>query len=78
MGLRNDTDLIKVDDRFPEVGLLLVEVPHTDLTEVTWMVFVQIGPVVVLTTGHTTTSGIYINSRNRLVSLLCDEIETIY
>lgn len=37
--------------------LLLVEVSHTDLTEVTRMVFVDVRSVVVLTTGHTTTTG---------------------
>lgn len=37
--------------------LLLVEVPHTNLTEVTGMVLVDVGTVVVLTTSHTTTTG---------------------
>jgi len=36
---------------------MLLTVPHTNLTEVTGMVLVDVGPVVVLTTGHTTTSG---------------------
>lgn len=35
-----------------------VEATHTDLTEVTRMVLVEVGPVVVLTTGHTTTTGV--------------------
>jgi hypothetical protein len=39
------------------VVLELVEVSHTDLSEVTGMVFIQVGSVVVLTTGHTTTTG---------------------
>lgn len=30
--------LVEVDNRLPEVVLLLVEVPHTNLTEVTGMV----------------------------------------
>lgn len=34
-----------------------MEVSHTDFTEVTRMVLVEIGSVVVLTTGHTTTTG---------------------
>ena len=34
-----------------------MEVPHTDLSEVTGMIFVEIGAVVVLTTGHTATTG---------------------
>lgn len=35
-----------------------MEVAHTDLTEVTGMVLVHVGSVVVLTTGHTTTTGV--------------------
>jgi hypothetical protein len=34
-----------------------VEVPHTNLTEVTRVVLVDIGTVVVLATGHTATTG---------------------
>jgi hypothetical protein len=49
--------LVKVDDWLPEVVLLLVEVPHTDLSEVTWMVLVHVGSVVMLTTSKTTTTG---------------------
>jgi hypothetical protein len=33
-----------------------VEVPHTNLTEVTGMVLVDVSTVVVLTTGHTATT----------------------
>ena len=36
---------------------LLVEVSHTDLSEVTWMVLIQIGSVVMLTTCETSTTG---------------------
>ena len=43
-------------------------VPHTDLTEVTGMVLVEVGPVVVLTTGQTTTS--------RMLSVLSDTTVT--
>ena len=50
--------LVKVDDWLPELVLGLVEVSHTDFTEVTWMILVQVGSVVVLTTGHTTTTGV--------------------
>ena len=35
-----------------------MEVPHTDLTEVTGVVLVEVSAVVVLTTGHTTTTGV--------------------
>jgi hypothetical protein len=38
------------------VVLLLVEVAHTDLSEVTRMVLVHVGTVVVLTTSKTTTT----------------------
>lgn len=51
------TYLVEVDCRLPELLLGLVEVPHTDLTEVTGVVLVEVGAVVVLTTGHTTTTG---------------------
>ena len=34
-----------------------MEVPHTDLTEVTGVVLVDVGAVVVLTTSHTATTG---------------------
>jgi len=34
-----------------------VKVPHTDFTEVTRVVLVHVGAVVVLTTGKTTTTG---------------------
>ena len=37
--------------------LLLVEVSHTNLSEVTWMVLVHVGSVVVLTTSKTSTTG---------------------
>jgi hypothetical protein len=50
------TDLVEIDDWLPEVGFLLVEVPHTDFTKVTWMILVEIGSVVVLATSHTTTT----------------------
>lgn len=62
-----------------------VEASHTDLTEVTRMVLVEVGTVVVLTTGHTTTTGVLENedrssvlpiSRIRLLSLLCRLWET--
>lgn len=49
---------LQVDLGLPEVVSLLVEVSHTNLTEVTWVVLVQVGSVVVLTTSHTTTTWI--------------------
>ena len=56
--------LVEVDDRLPEGVLHLVEISHADLSEVTWMVFVEIGAVVMLATGHTTTT--------RMLSVLAD------
>jgi hypothetical protein len=47
-----------------------VEVSHTDLSEVTGMVLVDVGPVVVLTTGHTTTTGM-------LAVLSCEELDIV-
>lgn len=49
--------LVEVDDRLPEEVTHLVEVPHTDFTEVTRMVLVHVGAVVVLATGETATTG---------------------
>jgi hypothetical protein len=58
LGGDESPELVEVDDGLPEVVLLLVEVPHTNLTEVTRMVLVHVGTVVVLTTGKTTTTGV--------------------
>ena len=51
------TNLVQVDDGLPFVVALEVEVAHTDFTEVTGMVLVEVGTVVVLTTSKTTTTG---------------------
>lgn len=50
------TYLVEVDRRPPVLLVRVVEVPHTDLTEVTGVVLVDVGAVVVLTTGHTATT----------------------
>jgi hypothetical protein len=47
---------VQVDDGAVEFVHLLVEVPHTDLTEVTRVVLVEVNAVMVLTTGVTTTT----------------------
>lgn len=60
--------LLQVDLRSPEVVSLLVEVSHTNLTEVTGVVLVHVGSVVVLTTSHTTTT--------RVLSVLADSTLT--
>ena len=52
-----ETYLIEVDSWLPELVLSLVEVSHTNFSEVTRMVLVDVGAVVVLTTGHTATTG---------------------
>jgi hypothetical protein len=49
--------LVKVDDWLPEVVSLLVEISHSDLSKVTWMVLVHVRSVVMLTTSKTTTTG---------------------
>jgi hypothetical protein len=36
---------------------LLMEIPHSDLPKVTWMVFVQVRSVVVLSTSKTSSTG---------------------
>jgi hypothetical protein len=51
------TYLVNVDGGLPELLVGLVEVTHTDLTEVTGVELVNVGTVVVLTTGHTATTG---------------------
>jgi hypothetical protein len=53
---RIKTNLVQVDDGLPFVVALEVEMAHTDFTKVTGMVLVEVGTVVVLTTGHTTTT----------------------
>ena len=57
------TDLVQVDDWLPEVVALLVEVSHTNLSEVTGMVFIHVGSVVMLTTSETTTTGMLATMR---------------
>lgn len=60
--------LLQVDLWLPEVVSLLVEVSHTNLSEVTWMVLVHVGSVVVLTTSLTTST--------RVLSVLTDSTLT--
>ncbi len=52
-------DFVNVDDGTVVEGgvVMLVEVPHTNLAEVTGMVLVEVDSVMMLTTGITTTSG---------------------
>lgn len=60
--------LVNVDGRSEVVVGQNVVVPHTDLTEVTGMVLVEVGSVVVLTTGLTSTT--------RRLSVLADTTVT--
>jgi len=50
--------LVQVDDRAVVVVLLLVEVAHTDLSEVSRVVLVEHDPVVVLSSGVTASTGV--------------------
>lgn len=56
-----DTHLVDVDLRLPLLVAEKVEAAHTNLTKVTRVVLVDVGSVVVLTTGHTTTTGVLLN-----------------
>ena len=49
--------LIQVDDRLPELILQFVEVPHAHFSEITGMVFVEICSMMMLSTRHTTSTG---------------------
>jgi hypothetical protein len=49
--------LIEIDDRLPKVISLPVEISHSDLSKVTWMVLVHVCSVVMLTTSKTSTTG---------------------
>jgi len=57
LGGDKSPQLVEVEGGLPELVVGLVEVSHTNLSEVTGMVLVHVGPVVVLTSGQTTTTG---------------------
>jgi hypothetical protein len=61
-------ELVQVEDGAVSALLGQVEATHTDLTEVTGMVSVQIGTMMVQTTGHTTTT--------RMLTVLSDTTVT--
>jgi hypothetical protein len=50
--------LVQVDNRLPFVIALKVELSHTDFTEVSRVIFVDISAVVMLATSHTATTGV--------------------
>ena len=50
--------LVQVDLGLPGQVLHFVEIQHADFSEVTRMVLVDVGLVMVHTTGHTTTTGV--------------------
>lgn len=56
LGRDEGPQLVEVDGGLPELLVGLVEVSHTNLTEVTRVELVKVGTVVVLTTGQTTTT----------------------
>ena len=64
LGGNKGHEFIDVHDGLPVVVAEKMEVSHTNLTEVTGMVFVQVGTVVVLTTGKTTST--------RVLAMLAD------
>lgn len=64
-----DTHLVDVDLRLPLVVAQQVEAAHTDLSEVTGMVLVEVRAVVVLTTGHTTTTWVLQRGEERSQSV---------
>jgi len=55
-GFWESDEFVDVDGGTEVVVLELVVMPHTDFTKVTRMVLIEIGPVVVLTTGQTSTT----------------------
>lgn len=58
-GSATHDELVDVDDGPPELVLGLVVEPHADFTEITVMVLVEVGAVVVLTTGETATTRMF-------------------
>ena len=60
--------LIQINHRLPKLSLHLVEVSHPDLSKVTWMVFVQIRSVMMLSTCETAT---YIPAQKKAINQHC-------
>ena len=56
------TNLVKVDNRLPELVLRLVEVSHTNLAKIAGVEFVDVRSVMMLATSHT--------SATRMLSML--------
>lgn len=54
---REGPETVEVDDGAMVLGILVMEVAHTDLSEVTRMVLIEQDTVMMLTSGVTTTSG---------------------
>jgi hypothetical protein len=54
--MRGSSYLVKVDYRLPEVVALLVEIPHSNLSKVTRMVFIHVRSVMMLTTSQTSST----------------------
>ena len=66
----NVEELVEVDSRSEGAVLQLVEVTHTDLTEVTRVIFIHEDTVVVLSTSVTTTTRMLTVLANTTVSHL--------
>ena len=54
--MSNLTYLVEVDDGLPELVLQLVEIPHANLPKVPRMVLIQVRPMMMLPTSHSTTT----------------------
>jgi hypothetical protein len=53
---QGSADLVQIEDWLPEVVCLTMEVSHADLAEITWVVFVHVYTVMVLSTSEATTT----------------------
>jgi hypothetical protein len=53
---QESADLVQIEDWLPEVVCLTMEVSHADLAEITWVVFVHVCTVMVLSTSEATTT----------------------
>ena len=60
--------LVQIDDRLPEMTMLFVVISHAHFSEVTGMIFVEIGPMMMLPTRHTTST--------RMLSMLANTAVT--
>ncbi len=57
MGGIKKTHLIEIDNRLPELILQFMKIPHSNLPEISGVIFVDVRSVVVRASGHTAASG---------------------